>query len=129
MQWIQQQARILVVAGMVAVSCAGGLAQNAPAADNTKANQQNQNQNMTADQQKNNASDLKLTKDVRRALHDDKSLSTYAHNVKVIPQNGQVTLKGPVRSDDEKQAVEAKAEEVAGKGNVVNDLTVAPHNQ
>ena len=40
---------------------------------------------------------------------DDKTLSTYAHNVKVIAQDGQVTLKGPVRTEDEKKVVEAKA--------------------
>jgi osmotically-inducible protein OsmY len=44
----------------------------------------------------------------------DKSLSTYAHNVKIISQNGTVTLKGPVRSDDEKRAVVAKAVAVTG---------------
>jgi len=111
---------------MVSLGGAISSAQETPAPDNTKANQQQQN---TADQQKNNASDMQLTQDVRRALQNDKSLSTYGHNVKVITQNGQVTLKGPVRSDDEKMAVEAKAEEVAGKGNVVSELTVAPHNQ
>ena len=39
----------------------------------------------------------------------DKSLSSYAHNVKIISQNGTVTLKGPVKSDGEKQSVIAKA--------------------
>ncbi len=125
MKMSNRTATILLVAGMVSAGGAVAVAQEAPAADNTKANQQ---QSMTADQQKNNTSDLKLSQNVRRALQDDKSLSTYAHNVKVITQNGQVTLKGPVRSDDEKQAVEAKAAEVAGKGNVVSELTVAPHN-
>ena len=56
----------------------------------------------------------------------DKSLSTYAHNVKVISQNGQVTLKGPVRSDEEKRAVEAKAAEVAGQDKVTSELDVKP---
>jgi len=126
MKWLDQTARLLVLAGMVSLGGAISSAQETPAPDNTKANQQQQN---TADQQKNNASDMQLTQDVRRALQNDKSLSTYGHNVKVITQNGQVTLKGPVRSDDEKMAVEAKAEEVAGKGNVVSELTVAPHNQ
>jgi osmotically-inducible protein OsmY len=56
---------------------------------------------------------------------DDKSLSTYAHNVKVIAQDGQVTLKGPVRSENEKKTVEAKAVEVAGAGHVSNQITIA----
>ena len=45
---------------------------------------------------------------IRKAVMDDKSLSTYAHNVKIIAQNGKVTLKGPVRSEDEKKMVEQK---------------------
>lgn len=51
----------------------------------------------------------------------DKSLSTYAHNVKIISQNGMVTLKGPVRSEDEKKAVMAKAVEAAGGADKVTD--------
>jgi hyperosmotically inducible periplasmic protein len=84
-------------------------------ADNTKTNQRDRNQNEpTADQQKENGSDRTLAQQVRRALVKDKSLSTYAHNIKVIAQDGVVTLKGPVHSDQEKQAIEAKAAEVAG---------------
>ena len=84
-------------------------------ADNTKINQRDRNQNEpTADQQKENASDRVLAQQVRRALVKDKSLSTYAHNIKVIAQDGVVTLKGPVHSDQEKQAIEAKAAEAAG---------------
>jgi osmotically-inducible protein OsmY len=55
---------------------------------------------------------------------NDKSLSTYAHNVKIITQDGQVTLKGPVRSESEKQTIETKATEVAGANKVTNDLNV-----
>ncbi len=96
-----------------------------PAADNTKTNQRDQNPNQpTADQQKNNASDQEITQKIRKAIMDDKALSTYAHNVKIITQNGQVTLKGPVRSDDEKQSIEAKAAEIAGQNNVTSALEV-----
>jgi osmotically-inducible protein OsmY len=84
-------------------------------ADNTKTNQRDRNPNEpTADQQKENSSDRALAQQVRRALVKDKSLSTYAHNIKVIAQDGVVTLKGPVHSDQEKQAIEAKAAEAAG---------------
>jgi hyperosmotically inducible periplasmic protein len=55
---------------------------------------------------------------------EDKSLSTYAHNVKIISQNGMVTLKGPVRSEEEKAAVESKAAEIAGKDKVTSQLEV-----
>jgi hyperosmotically inducible periplasmic protein len=101
-----------------------------PAGDNTKMNQQDRNDNpTTAQQQKENPSDRELTQHVRQAIMQDKSLSTYAHNVKVISRNGTVTLKGPVRSENEKQAIEAKANEVAGKDRVVNDLTVTPEQK
>ena len=84
-------------------------------ADNTKVNQRDREKTEpTADQQKENKSDRELARQVRRALVKDKSLSTYAHNVRVIARDGVVTLKGPVRSDEEKQAVEAKAAEAAG---------------
>jgi osmotically-inducible protein OsmY len=63
---------------------------------------------------------------IRKAVMDEKSLSTYAHNVKIISQDGKVTLKGPVRSAEEKETIAQKAVEVAGAGNVTNDLTVKP---
>ena len=101
-------------------------AQGAPVpADNTKVNQRDKNANQpTADQQKESRSDRDITQQIRQAMVKDKSLSTYAHNVKIITQNGQVTLKGPVRSDDEKRAVESKAAEVAGQNNVTSQLDV-----
>jgi hyperosmotically inducible periplasmic protein len=96
-------------------------------ADNTKVNARERAKGaVTADQQKENANDRDLTQKIRRALMQDKSLSTYAHNVKVIAQGGQVTLKGPVRSVQEKETVEAKALEVAGPGHVKNEISIAP---
>lgn len=96
-------------------------------ADNTKVNERDRSKaEPTADQQKENTSDRELARQIRRALVKDKGLSTYAHNVKVIVQDGAVTLKGPVRSDDEKRAVEAKAAEVAGGSDkVTSELQVA----
>lgn len=83
--------------------------------DNTKINQRDRDKTEpTAEKQKESKSDRELARQVRRALVKDKSLSTYAHNIKVIAQNGVITLKGPVHSDQEKQAVEAKAAEAAG---------------
>jgi hyperosmotically inducible periplasmic protein len=96
-------------------------------ADNTKVNKGDRAEGaVTADQQKENASDRELAQKIRRAVVADKTLSTYAHNVKIVAQNGQVTLKGPVRTDDEKKSVEAKATEVAGAGRVTNEITIAP---
>ena len=100
-----------------------------PGGDNSAINQRDQNKSEpTADQQKNNRSDLEITKEIRRSLTQDKSLSTYAHNVKVIAQNGKVTLKGPVRSADEKTAVVAKAAQVAGDANINDEMTVVPQH-
>ena len=93
--------------------------------DNTKMNQGDQkSEAVTADQQKMNPTDRETTKQIRRAIEKDKSLSTYGHNVKVITQNGMVTLKGPVRSEEEKKAIEAKASEVAGADKVTDNLEI-----
>jgi hyperosmotically inducible periplasmic protein len=109
---------------MLAQDTAG---QNAPASDNSKMNQRDRDPNQpTADRQSNNLSDRDITQQVRQAINADKTFSTYAHNVKVITQNGQVTLKGPVRSDEEKRAIEAKATAIAGDGKVTSELTVKP---
>jgi hyperosmotically inducible protein len=96
-------------------------------ADNTKVNKRDRNKGeLTAGQQSNGKADRELTRKIRQALVKDKDLSTYAHNIKVITNNGAVTLKGPVRSDDEKKAVEAKAAEAAGGASITNQLEVAP---
>jgi hyperosmotically inducible periplasmic protein len=95
-----------------------------PAPDNTKTNKDQTSP--TSDQQKMNPEDRALTQKIRKAIHQDKSLSTYAHNIKIITQDGKVTLRGPVRSEDEKSNLEAKAVAVAGQENVTNQLEVAP---
>lgn len=101
--------------------------QQTPPPDNTKVNQRDRAAgNPTADQGKNNLTDRELAQKIRKSIVDDSSLSTYAHNVKVIAQSGKVTLKGPVRSDDEKQSVEQKATQVAGAGNVDDQITIKP---
>jgi len=99
------------------------------APDNTAKNQRDRSKSeATADQQKENKSDRELSRQIRRALVEDKSLSTYAHNIKVIAQNGQITLKGPVKSDEEKQVVEAKAAQVAGGADrIKSEIEVAPN--
>jgi len=120
--------RILTVAGVSAMVLMIGpaSAQNtAPPPDNTKVNKQDRNASQaTADQGKNNNSDQETMRKVRRAVINDKSLSTYAHNIKIISQHGKVTLKGPVHMQKEKRSIEAKATEIAGDGNVVSQITV-----
>jgi len=109
-------------AGVYAVA---GSQQAAP--DNTKTNQRDKQPTApTAAQQKDNAGDRELTQRIRQSITQDKSLSTYARNIKIVTQNGMVTLRGPVRSEDEKKAIDAKANEIAGNTHVKNELEIAP---
>ena len=97
----------------------------APAATNSDNSAMNKAHSKTADQQSDATSDRMLTKHIRQALIADKSLSMYGHNVKIIARQGMVTLKGPVHSDEEKQAIASKAAEVAGSPDkITNQLTV-----
>jgi len=99
--------------------------QSAP--DNTKMNKGDaQSGATTADQQKMNPADRDITRKIRASIMSDKSLSTYAHNVKIVTQDGKVTLKGPVRTDSEKATIESKAAAVAGESNVTSEIAVAP---
>jgi hyperosmotically inducible periplasmic protein len=92
------------------------------APDNTA---KNKNHKTTADQQTNAAGDRDLTAQIRKSIIADKSLSTYAHNVKIITINGMVTLKGPVNSDAEKQTIADLAAKAAGGADkVTNKITV-----
>lgn len=95
--------------------------------DNTQANRPGASPDATrADQQGQSAKDRELARKIRRAVVTDKSLSTYAHNVKIIARDGVVTLKGPVRSDEEKNAIDARATEIAGASNVKDEMIVKP---
>ena len=108
---------------MLCLSTMPALAQTQAAPDNSRANRI-QNQTQTADQGKNDKLDRMTTAKIRRAVVADKSLSMYAHNVKIIVVGGAVTLKGPVHSEAEKQAVADKAAQVAGAGKVDNQITI-----
>ncbi|MEO5953700.1 MAG: BON domain-containing protein [Chloroflexia bacterium] len=100
-------------------------ASKAPATDNTKVNKRDRAPSQpTADQAKETVPDRDIMQRIRKSIVADKSLSTYAHNVKVISQHGKVTLKGPVHTTEERSAIESKAVEVAGSGNVINQISV-----
>lgn len=97
------------------------------AADNTAVNARDRSGDTpTSSSQSNDASDVKLAAAVRRSLTKDSSLSTLAHNVKVMVSGGAVTLRGPVKSDDEKSRVESIARGVSGVSQVTNELEVKP---
>lgn len=118
-----RRARGSFLALAVALACSAPLAAQQPAPDNSKVNAR---QAKTAEDQGNSTSDVEVTQKIRKAVVDDSTLSTYAHNVKIVTSRGKVTLKGPVRSAAEKTAVEAKAREIAGEQNVINQITIAP---
>jgi len=96
-----------------------------PDADNTRMNKADQkNAQPTAQNQSNEKADRELAAAVRKAIVRDKSLSTNAHNVKVVAKDGTVTLRGPVRSDDEKSKVSQLTRQVEGVSNVDDQLLV-----
>jgi hyperosmotically inducible periplasmic protein len=97
---------------------------NPPSSTAPDNSSRNRNHDNTADSQKDTTSDREITQKIRQSIIADQSLSTYAHNVKIITQGGQVTLKGPVKDQNEKETIASKAADVAGTGRVNNQLTV-----
>src|ERR1700684_4581622 len=95
------------------------------APDNTAVNARDRNADaMTAGEQSNAKSDVELTREIRRAVVKDDSLSMLAHNVKIVAANGAVTLRGPVKTEQEKVAIESKAQAIAGANKVDDQLEV-----
>lgn len=116
---------IPLVLAAVFIAYGGGICW-AQGEDNTKINERDTaQQEVTADEQGQTQQDLELTQAIRKAIVDNKSFSSYAHNVKVITNGGVVTLKGPVRSADEKAAVEMIAMQIAGTDRVRNEIGIA----
>ena len=79
---------------------------------------------MTAGEQSNNNVDIELTRKIRRAVVKNDSLSMMAHNIKIVTVNGAVTLRGPVRTEEEKATIASTAEQIAGADRVDNQLQV-----
>lgn len=99
----------------------------AGAADNSRANKRDAQQDtMTPMDQPNNKADVKVAADARSAIVKDKSLSTKAHNVKLVASGGTVTLRGPVASADEKAKIQTLVAAVPGVTRVDNQLDIAP---
>jgi hyperosmotically inducible periplasmic protein len=82
---------------------------------------------LTAGEKKNNtnSSDRQIAQTIQHAIKNN-SASKYAHNVKVICQNGMVILRGPVVSENQKQDIGEKAADVVGSNHVVNELAITP---
>lgn len=94
------------------------------APDNSGVNK-SKNQGLTAEEQSTTKKDTEITRRIRQELVKDDKLSTYGKNVKVITNDGRVTLKGPVHSESEKFRIVKKAQRIAGPSHVVNELEVS----
>jgi osmotically-inducible protein OsmY len=95
-------------------------------ADNTGKNVRDRAESaVTADQQSNSQGDMDITREIRRQIVNDESLSTSAHNIKIVTIDGVVTLRGPVVSAKEKTVVAEAAKKVAGVSKVDNQLEIA----
>ena len=117
---------LLLTCAMSAATCClaqpASQDQSTPAPDNSARNKQ---QDTTADKQPNSAEDRETARKIRKSVVADKSLSIYAHNVKIIVAIGQVSLRGPVNSEEEKKKIGNLAAQVAGSSDkVVNDISV-----
>jgi osmotically-inducible protein OsmY len=109
----------------VSVFTLATVAQDTPAADNTKKNQRDRSgETKTSGDQSNSSEDVKITAAIRRAVVRDHSLSMTAKNVKIIIANGMVTLRGPVKSDTEKAKMVELAQSAAGNAKIDNQLEV-----
>jgi hyperosmotically inducible periplasmic protein len=96
-----------------------------PADDTGRNTRDSDGTTLTADEQSNSKNDVEITRQIRQAIVKDDSLSTSAHNVKIITNGGVVTLRGPVASAEEKTMVAKKAEKINGVDKVDNQLEVA----
>ena len=80
--------------------------------------------NLTPMDQGNNAEDIRITAQIRKEVVANHGLSMNAKNVKIITQNGKVTLRGPVNTQEEKDTIGDIATRIAQAGNVDNELEV-----
>ena len=117
----------ILICSAAAFGC-GEMGDNRAAApDNTAVNERDRKVGeVTADQQTESETDRELTAAIRKSVVADESLSTYAHNVKIISQDGEVTLKGPVRSNAERTSIVAIAVAASDGSRVIDEMSVAP---
>ena len=97
--------------------------------DNTATNARDRSgETKTSGDQSNSSADLKTTQAIRQALIKDRELSTTAKNIKVITANGQVTLRGPVKTAQEKAKIDQIAKSAAGGAEINDQLDVKGSN-
>jgi hyperosmotically inducible periplasmic protein len=120
---------------LLVLACLCGLGLTAMAADektkvdNTATNERDRSgKTQTSGDQSNSSADLKITQAIRQALMRDGELFTTAKNIKVITENGQVTLRGPVKNIQEKARVNQLAKSAADGAHIVDQLDVNESN-
>ncbi len=98
-----------------------------PAKDNTAVNKRDSDDSTKTPLDQNESSaDVKTTAEIRKKVVAESTFSTNAQNVKIITENGVVTLRGPVASEEERASIEKMAKDVAGTSNVENQLEITP---
>jgi hyperosmotically inducible periplasmic protein len=120
---------LLVLACLSAVSLAAIAGDDKTKPDNTAINERDRSdETKTSGDQSNSSTDLKTTRAIRQALMKDGELSTTAKNIKVITANGHVTLRGPVKTAQEKAKIDQLAKSAAGGAQIDNQLDVKGSN-
>ena len=119
----------LVLACLCAVSLAAIAADDKKKPDNTAINERDRSgETQTSGDQSNSSADLKITQAIRQALMKDSELSATAKNIKIITNNGHVTLRGPVKTAQEKAKIDQLAKSAAGGAQIDNQLDVKGSN-
>jgi len=121
---------LLVLACLSTVSVAAmAAAEDKTKPDNTAINERDRSrETQTSGDQSNSSADLKITQAIRQALMKDSELSTTAKNIKIITDNGQVTLRGPVKNAQEKAKIDQLARSTAGGAKIDDQLDVKGSN-
>ena len=120
---------LLILACLSAVSLAAIAADDKTKPDNTAINERDRSSDaQTSGDQSNSSEDLKVTQAIRQALMKESELSTTAKNIKIIANNGQVTLRGPVKNAQEKTKIGQLARSAAGGAKIDNQLDVKESN-
>ena len=120
---------LLVLACLSAVSLTAIAADDKTKPDNTAINERDRSdETKTSGDQSNSSTDLKTTQAIRQALMKDGELSTTAKNIKIIAANGHVTLRGPVKTAQEKAKIDQLAKSAAGGAQIDNQLDVKGSN-
>jgi hyperosmotically inducible protein len=120
---------VLALACLSAFSLAALAGNEKTEPDNTAINERDRSgETKTSGDQSNSSADLKTTQAIRQALMKDDELSMTAKNIKVITANGHVTLRGPVKTAQEKAKIDQLAKSAAGGAQIENQLDVKGSN-